>query len=186
MAPAGADDNPLKAAALSARLKIAEQALGPFEAAHRELTAAWTAIDTKAQGATAIAGVFLGAAISILTKDPGALTARERQLVLGITVALAVSVILALFALIPRALPVVDYPESRFRKVRDLLKLDNDAEFLSMLVDPFADERNAWVAALASLQKRSATKARLLLWAHVTTTLAVLQAAILVGLMLVN
>jgi hypothetical protein len=57
---AAPEDHDRKATADAERLKLAEQALAPFEAAHRELSVLWAALETKAQGATAVAGVFPG------------------------------------------------------------------------------------------------------------------------------
>jgi hypothetical protein len=174
------ESDPLKPTAIAARLKLAEQALTPFEAAHRDLSGSWAMIETKAQGATAIAGVFLGATISILTKSPQNLSHNQRSLIFGIACALAFAVMMALSALIPGAVPVVDNPEHRFRRVRDLLSLENDTEFLSLLPDVFTDEKDQWVKALASLRKASGRKATLLLLSHLATAVAVIAAVVLV------
>src|SRR5262245_25151518 len=114
----------------SARLKFAEQTLVPFEAAYRDLSATWAALETKAQGATAIAGIFLGITISVLNGNANTLTRPQKLFSVGIAAALAVAVVLALMALTPRSVPLLN-PEERFRKARDILALEHDAEFLS-------------------------------------------------------
>jgi hypothetical protein len=177
---ASADANPLTATAVTARLKLAEQSLAPFEAVHRDLLAIWGTLETKAQGATAIAGVFLGATISILTRNPDGLNSLQQTLIVVIAGFLAAAVVLALLALTPRPVPLVNDPEHRFRRIRDLLALKDDAEFLSLLPDFYTDEREQWAETISAFSKITITKAKLLYGSHLATALAIIAAVALV------
>jgi hypothetical protein len=167
----------------SVRLKLAEGALAPFEAAHRDLSGLWTTLETKAQGTTTVAGIFLAAAISILTRTPSDLSQVEKILILIIVAALAAAVILALLVLTPRQVPVND-PEIRFRKVANLLALEDDNELKSMLVDFYTAEKDEWSKTLASFRDIANLKARLLFGSHLATGVAVIAAIALIVLML--
>ena len=167
----------------SVRLKLAENALAPFEASYRDLLALWTALETKAQATTTVAGVFLAAAIAILTKPPTDLSPGEKILILIIVAALAATVILALLVLTPRQVPVND-PEIRFRKVRALLALEDDNELESLLVDFYTAEKDEWSKTLTSFRDIANLKAKLLYGAHLAITVAVVAAIALIVLML--
>jgi hypothetical protein len=143
-------------------------------------------LETKAQGATAIAGVFLGATISILTRGSENLSDLQRGLILAIAALLALAVVLAVSALVPRTLPVALNPENRFRTVRDLLTLDDDTEFMSLLADFYAGEKDEWVATINRLSQVCGEKARFVFGAQLATGGAIIAAVLLVTSMLVK
>jgi hypothetical protein len=101
-------------------------------------------------------------------------------LVRGIALALTLTVALALAALIPRSVPLVGDPEGRFRKVRDLLALGDEAECLPLLTDFYIGEQDQWVQTLSALRRVCDQKATLVFFSQLATALAICGAFALV------
>src|SRR5262249_37673689 len=91
-------------------------ALDSFREQYRDLAESWRHMDTKAQGAGAIAGVFLAAALAWAKDLPTDFTVPQKIALVGCVVLLILAVISAVTALHVRN---VSSPPPRINDVRD-------------------------------------------------------------------
>jgi hypothetical protein len=150
--------------------------LESHRAEYKELSENWRILDTKAQGATAISGIFLAAAFSIARDASGKMVLCEKVLLILAIASLVTSITLAVLALWVRSVSLPPIGEQFEDLVADLPRADL-TELPSRLPALVQDESRLWKEASKEVSLHNESKARLLR-ASVT---ALLVAAIIVS-----
>ncbi len=117
-------------------------------------------LETKAQGAGAIAGIFL-AAIFAWARDPqGNLTGFENILLTCSVVLLVFSIISAVFALIVRRVRFPPIGSMDGGIMSDLLRIDKEEELVLRIPAFINDQIRLWQDANENIRNQNATKAK--------------------------
>jgi hypothetical protein len=145
---------------------------------YKEASETWKALETKAQGAITVAGIFL-AAVFAFVREAGSIDLLPRVL-LGVTALLLVaSVAIALLSLEIR--PVVPPPLGDFVDpgVTDLVKLPNDKLTEEVLATFMVERATKWKEANKSVATENATKARQVWWSQILLGSATVPVAVI-------
>lgn len=175
-AAGGRDDE--RGAAADKRDELREKALAASSDDYKELTGTWRYLDTKAQVNIAIAGVFIAAAFTYLTRlTPAGLA---EVLLLFLTVlSLVVCVFISVLALRVQDAPSPVLGDFLRRQVADL-EGKSDEEFRASLPSFYKERADLWNRPTEQLSATLRRQGSLLWGAQVFLVVAILSAAILV------
>lgn len=169
--PAPADDE---------RAGLREKALTASYDEYKELVAAWRNLDTKAQGNATVAGIFIAAAFTYLTKFT--LDGRvEAGILLLALLCLVGCVLLSLGVLRVRNVPP-HYLGGFMRRTVANLKGKTDEDFRGYLPLFYEEHADLWHDSSQKFAAANRRKGKLLWAAQVSLIAAILSAALLVAL----
>ena len=155
------------------RLEMLRDVLAGYEAEHGRLMDRWKALDTKAQGAVAIAGIFLGGVFTFIRDlEPGAPVV-EAWLLIAIALLLTCAVFLSVLALRVRGLIDPMPGEEAERIAKDVVGRDA-AEIRALAPALYGERFNVWREVNVRLRGLVDAKAGRLLLAQTALLLAVL------------
>jgi len=144
-----------------------------------ELSDTWRNIDTKAQGAGAIAGVFLAALFAWIRDLPATFTAGQRWLLVGGIVLPVLSAVFALLALRIRTVSAPPLGDETQEMVDDLLNPAKIQELPERLPGFAYDQIRAWRATNSDMHRQNLRKAR---WVQAAQWLLFVTAAVVAAL----
>jgi hypothetical protein len=157
--PSESDERPVVKTAPEIRRQLADLWLSASGEQYKELAETWKALETKAQGAITVAGIFLAATFAF-AREAASLDTISKLLVGVTAILLVASVTVALLSLEIRqvlAPPMADFVEGG---TRDLMKLQ-DAQLTEDLVARFVvDRANEWKQVNGTLAKENHKKAK--------------------------
>jgi hypothetical protein len=144
--------------------KLLEQALGAAKQEHEELSDQFNALDSKAQGAMTIAGIFVAGMLGFINSLTDTAPFGQRVLLTAATALLALCVTAALLVVAVRE---VTAPPGGglLQLVEDLLRSNNAAE-PDRLRNFARDHIRMWAAANKSIRDVNASKAKRLIFAQ--------------------
>ena len=146
---------------------------------YKELADTWRNLETKAQNAITIAGIFIAGAFAYV-RDIKLETHRTEKFLLGVCVCfLIASVVLSILALRLRKIAAPFMGDTLNKLVNDLLQVSEDQEFLERLPNYYEDQITLWQQVKNETQEANRSKARFLWWAHITLVLAIVAVACL-------
>lgn len=140
---------------------LGRRVLESYRAEYAELSDVWRTLDTKAQGATAIAGIFLAAAFSFAKDAAGRITPLQSGLLALAIGSLLASITLAILALRVRVVSLPPIGEQLEELVNDVLGAD-EVELPDRLPALVRDESKLWKAACRDVAAHNGSKAALL------------------------
>ena len=140
------------------RLTLLADALQQYRAEYALLADRWKALETKAQGTAAIAGVFVGGIFAI-TRDLDASTPVAEVWLLGVVILLlTAAILLAVRALYVRNLADPPAGFQLEQMAMDTVKLD-DGSFAEALPAVYGEQFTVWREANEDLRSAVVTKA---------------------------
>jgi hypothetical protein len=176
----------LNAALPKLRETLESSVLDSYREENKELSETWRSLETKAQGAVAISGIFIAGAFAYI-REVNLQGHRVEKIFLGTSIlSLVVSVVLSIFALRARKVAAAPIGEYLDELVQDLLQLENDGELEERLPDFVKDQIRLWRIVVKAASATNKSKARYLLAAYVFLVLAILMVALLSILKLVG
>jgi hypothetical protein len=144
---------------------------------YKELADTWRNLETKAQSAITIAGIFIAGAFAYV-RDIRPETHKSEKVLLGVCVCfLIASVVLSILALRLRKIAAPLMGENLDKLVDDLLQISEDKEFLDRLPNYYNDQIALWQQVKKETHDANQSKARFLWWAHITLVLAIVVVA---------
>lgn len=152
---------------------------------YKEYANYWRNLEAKSQGNVAVAGIFIAAAFTVITKTEPQLSEVERLLLLLSVGFLFMSVIFSILVLRIRRIPAPPLGSFADYTVKRLLEAD-DAEFHERLRRFRNDHVNKWRSVMARTAKAVQLKADRLWVAQVLLILAVLMVAALAAVKIIN
>jgi hypothetical protein len=158
---------------------LREAALRTHFDEYKELAQTWRGLEGKAQGAIAVAGIFIGGAFAYIRDiNPG--TRLYEKVFLGMTVVfLIISVILSVLVLKTRKIPSL--PLGRFVSyyVKHLVKVEAEKDFQEYLSVFFSSHSERWLAVTSRMYEVNRLKAKYLWLAQLSLMAAILTVACL-------
>jgi hypothetical protein len=168
------------------RESLESSVLDSYQEENKELSETWRSLETKAQGAVAISGIFIAGAFAYI-REVNLQAHRVDKIFLGTCIlSLVVSVVLSIFALRVRKVAAAPIGEYLDDLVQDLLQLENDGELEERLPDFVRDQIGLWRRVVKAASATNKSKASYLLAAYVFLVLAILMVALLSILKLVG
>lgn len=152
---------------------------------YKEYANYWRNLEAKSQGNVAVAGIFIAAAFTVITKTEPQLSEVERLLLLLSVGFLFMSVIFSILVLRIRRIPAPPLGSFADYTVKRLLEAD-DAEFHERLRRFRNDHVNKWRSVMARTAKAVQLKADRLWVAQVLLILAVLMVAALAAVKIIS
>jgi hypothetical protein len=161
---------------LKLRESLPQAVLDSYREEYKELVDAWKTLEVKAQGAVAIAGIFIAGAFAYV-RDVGQAHLYER-LSLSLSIfCLMISVVLSIFALKVRTVAATPLGEHIDKLVQDLLQINSDAELLERMPRFVSEQITSWRVARTEAHESNRSKAKYLWAAQVLLTIAILTVA---------
>jgi len=157
---------------------LAKLVLESHQAEYRELSENWRLLDTKAQGATAIGGVFLAAAFAFARDGASQLVVCQKALLTIAIVCLVGSVVLAVLALRVRGSALPPIGEQFEDLVNDILRAPTE-EHAARLQGMTRDQARLWKEASVEAASHNENKANLLRWSVSVLLIAIVAVAAL-------
>lgn len=130
-----------------------------YSNAYKELTDNWRALETKAQGNIAIAGIFIGGAFAFIQKIGPNLILAEKVGLITALVFLTLSVLFAVRALRVQIVPAPFFGEFVEGSVRRLLEITDEAEFNRRFINFVNDHAAKWQNILIEVNEQLRDKA---------------------------
>ena len=158
---------------------------------YRDKRGIFASLDTKAHNTTAIAGIFLAAALAFLHGNPLKEFVRPAGLSAVILLAASVlvllgSIVTCLWAMRVRYLVVSEPSETLVRMVNDILRLES-SEFTDKTGENFLrDQINTWQKVLRSMSVANQNKAKATRIGQVLLVIAIACVAILLLIVLIS
>ena len=161
------------------RESLNKTVLDSYRDEYKELNDTWKNLEGKAQGAVAIAGIFIAGAFAY-TREIGPQGIRYEKIFLGASIlCLIISVGLSILALKVRTVAAPPMGEHVDNLVQDLLQVDNDAELLERIPRFVADQVASWRVVSQEANESIKLKAKYLWGAHLCLAFAILTIALL-------
>jgi hypothetical protein len=145
---------------------------------YKELSENWRNLDTKAQGNIAISGILLAASVAFLSKGPSPDVTLQRWLILLIVVSLALTIILAVFALRVRVVSGPPHFGSMQEMIGDFLAAVKTEERAARMGDFLGEELSLWAQCNDETREIVNRKANLLSYAQLAIVFATLLVSI--------
>lgn len=144
---------------------------------YKELAETWRNLESKAQSAITVAGIFIAGAFAYVReiKPP---THTTEKVLLEVSVGfLIASVVLSILALRLRKVAAPLMGDNMNTMVGDLLQLSDDENFLKRLPDHYNDQSGLWRKVKEETHAANQSKARFLWWSHITLVIAIVVVA---------
>lgn len=142
--------------------ELLQQVLSSFRDEWKQHEDLWKMLDTKAQGATAIAGIFIAGASAVARAVPsGASQPFKGALVLAVAL-LVIAAVLAVLALWVRSFVTPPRGEPFAKLVHDYLRVRKPEDAAERWDLVSRDQIELWEICIKSLRQTNASKARLL------------------------
>ena len=161
------------------RESLQKAVLESYRDEYKELSETWRNLESKAQGAVTIAGIFIAGAFAYI-REVGPQAHRSDRVFLGASIlSLMISVLLSIWALRVRTVAAPPIGEYVDNLVRDLLQVDNDAKLKERVMGFVTDQTDSWRRATRGAKESNKSKANYLLASHVFLVIAILTVALL-------
>ncbi|MGQ0761785.1 MAG: hypothetical protein ACT4OT_07195 [Acidobacteriota bacterium] len=147
--------------------------LDSYRDEYKDVSETWRNLEGKAQGAVAIAGIFVAGAFAYIrdAKTPGSL----EKVSLAVSIfSLMASVLFAIWALKVRKVPAPPWGSEIGKLVQDLLAIKDDPELAKRVPLFTTDQVKLWETSTNKAKKVNQSKANWLLASHVFLVLAIL------------
>jgi hypothetical protein len=153
-------------------------ALESYRDEYRDLSEIWRNLDAKAQGLSAIAGVFLAAVLAWSRALPAEFGKHERFLIAGTIVLLFVAIVAAVCALQLRKVKKAPFGDETAGMVRDILPTMSPEDFSSRASNFYNDQMTAWKDTNRDIREKIQSKTSWLTFAQYTLLLTAFLAAV--------
>lgn len=157
--------------------RLLQQAVDACKQEHEELSEQWNALDTKAQGTMATAGIFVAGMLAFINTLSQTATAAQKWFLTGAAVLLALCIVVALRVLAVREVTSAPVGAQLRKLVDDLLGVPG-AITPSRLQNFARDHMRMWEAANKDVRDVNASKAKQLACAQWILFAAILCAAV--------
>jgi hypothetical protein len=159
------------------RYKLHDSVIEAYTNEYKELADTWRNVESKAQNAITIAGIFIASAFAYV-RDIKPETHKSEKVLLAVSVCfLIATVILSILALKLRKVAAPLMGENMNSLVGDLLRLSDDEGFLERLPNYYNDQSALWRQVTEETHNANQSKARFLWWAHITLVAAIVVVA---------
>jgi len=141
-------------------------ALESFRDQFRDLSEGWRHLDTKAQGAGAISGVFLAAAFSWAKEIPDSFGPIQRFILVVCVALLIVAVICSVIALQIRTIQAPPFGSTTANMIRGMIRQQHPLEIKTMSVAFYNDQMKIWESCNRAMEVHLGKKSRWIRAAH--------------------
>lgn len=158
---------------------LRQAALDTYFDEYKELAQAWRNLDGKAQGAIAVAGIFIAGSFAYL-RDLNQNTRVYERAFLGMAI-LFLIICIILSVLVLRTRKVRPLPLGKFvtHYARALVEVENEADFQAYLKEFFNAHTEKWLTVISRMEEVNRLKARYLWFAQFFLMAAILTVACL-------
>lgn len=158
------------------RERLVHDALDSYKNEHRELFETWRSLDSKAQGAITVSGIFLAGILGFIRTLTEATGPTEKWLLTATALLLTLSIIFSLWVLWVRTVERSPLGDALDTLVKDLLETDDDIR-PEQLVNYCRDHAGMWSETNRDVDNKNSQKAGRLIMAQVMLALAIVCAA---------
>lgn len=158
---------------------LRREALEAYREDYKELVDNWRSLESKAQGAVAIAGIFIAGAFAFIREIDTNTYLIEKILLVAVILFLITSVAFSVYALKIRAIAAPPFGANVERLVNDLLNIEDQSEIAERLPNYINDQISEWKKVNGEVEIAIESKAERLWRAQRALLYAILTIAVL-------